>query len=651
MKKIFNLFIILLLSVILLACDNIVPTEDEIRWDGLVDFNLEINEESPNYLENINVFVNNDTNITDLVTYNDEEVILSVEGKYSLYYNLTYKGKDYFKQVFVIVIDSNKEVIVTWEGLSNFNLIKDDDKPNYLSNVKAFVNDLEDITNQVFINDDNVNLSKVGTYDLYYIVKYNNQEYFEKVLVIVKSDPNSDEIELFKLNVFHINDLHGAVLEESNQIGLSKTANLILETNKLDGNEVVFIANGDILQGQLISNYFHGASIIDAFNYMNVDAMVVGNHEFDWGLDKVLSYFNNENEIQANFPLLGANIVDTRTNERPQGIDPYVILDKGGLKVGVIGLIGKLEGSISYEFVKDYLFTDAVASYKKYAKELRDSGVDMVIAAIHDSGSSFNYEVANLTGDLKVDLIFNAHTHQPYINPINNKVIMQSAANGTHIGHVTYDVTSDKNISLDQYNNLEKNDHLLLTQDNAEVLEVINEYYLIVEDLIKTELMTSGNTYGIGEMTEFMAKAMRIKLGVDIAYHNTGGTRTSLSHGEMITIETLYQMIPFDNQIITLELTGYDIKRLSNTSDIDPSLISTSDLDNNTYYKVATHSYIYGDGSNFRNARNVQITSYYIRDVLIEAFEQLSLTNTVFYTHLDFDFNTNKNKHIFNSLD
>ena len=89
-------------------------------------------------------------------------------------------------------------------------------------------------------------------------------------------------------------------------IGLDYFANVIMAEQ--EDKDVLFITGGDILQGQLLSNHFYGESIIFALNEMKLDAFVIGNHEFDWGLEKVLGYFNGENEIQADFPFLGANV-------------------------------------------------------------------------------------------------------------------------------------------------------------------------------------------------------------------------------------------------------------------------------------------------------------------------------------------------------
>lgn len=105
-----------------------------------------------------------------------------------------------------------------------------------------------------------------------------------------------------------INDTHGAFVDNQYP-GVERLASLIKQL----GDEYIKIANGDILQGSYISNILCGYPMIDALNNMNFNAYVIGNHEFDWGLDKIAEYKDgNLTNGEANFPFLGANIIDKK---------------------------------------------------------------------------------------------------------------------------------------------------------------------------------------------------------------------------------------------------------------------------------------------------------------------------------------------------
>ena len=95
-------------------------------------------------------------------------------------------------------------------------------------------------------------------------------------------------------------------------------------------------------------------------NDIGFTAMTLGNHEFDWGLDKIAKYKDGDlTNGEANFPFLGANIFYKGTNRRPDWIDPYTIVDYNGLKVGIVGVVGGTqESSILALNVAEYDFLD-----------------------------------------------------------------------------------------------------------------------------------------------------------------------------------------------------------------------------------------------------------------------------------------------------
>ena len=184
--------------------------------------------------------------------------------------------------------------------------------------------------------------------------------------------------------VFMINDTHGA-FNDGDFPGFTKLSTVIKTVENSYG-EIIKIGNGDLFQGSYISNIFYGLPIIEGMNLMEFDAFVIGNHDFDWGLDKIKVYYDgNVENGEATFPILGANVYEKSTNQRVDWIDPYTIVEKNGVKVGIIGLIGyNLESSILAENVADYDFVYPVTLVSDYAKELREElGCDSVIVSIH----------------------------------------------------------------------------------------------------------------------------------------------------------------------------------------------------------------------------------------------------------------------------
>ena len=142
----------------------------------------------------------------------------------------------------------------------------------------------------------------------------------------------------YSVNFFMINDTHGIFVDEQEFPGMGRVSSLI---NELESNnkDYIKIANGDIFQGTYISATLYGKPLVDALNAIDFEAFVLGNHEFDWGLDKIAVYKDgNEANGEANFPFLGANIIDKSDKEIVDWVDPYVVVEYDGFKVGVIGV-------------------------------------------------------------------------------------------------------------------------------------------------------------------------------------------------------------------------------------------------------------------------------------------------------------------------
>src|SRR5438067_4686487 len=153
-----------------------------------------------------------------------------------------------------------------------------------------------------------------------------------------------------RLMVIGINDTHGALLSVPPPKWISSSTrsdiggaewfagymNAIRADYKAKGGEVVILDAGDEFQGTLISNEFRGKSVTDVYNAVGVTAGAIGNHEFDFTVPVL-----KERMAQSKFPILAANIFLKGTKTRPDWAKPSVLVDQGGIKIGIIGLATK----------------------------------------------------------------------------------------------------------------------------------------------------------------------------------------------------------------------------------------------------------------------------------------------------------------------
>ena len=422
------------------------------------------------------------------------------------------------------------------------------------------------------------------------------------------------------IDVFMINDTHGAFLD-GEYPGLSRISQF-LNINDPD-KKFIKVANGDIFQGSYLSNSYYGLPFIEAFNELDFDCFVIGNHEFDWGLDKIAVYKDgNLNNGEAEFPFLGANIIDKRTNKMPEWIDPYTIVERNGIRVGIIGLIGEQqESSILKEFVTDFEFLDAIPLIEKYAYELRNEKFcDIVILSIHDYDEKLNEKVAKINDDSLIDLILCGHTHtnnlQEFVRIDGKKILaVQNQDKNKTASHVKMDVvnkeyikSSFERIYLSNYN-----------MDSA--FNSLFEKYSQYEEDNNRLLGNTKNQISKDTLGYYATSAMTEYFSVDYSVMNVAGIRSNIQIGD-IMVSDVFNALPFNNEVFIVELAGYEIKSLYNKN--SEFLYFDKDFDinkiiNNETYSIAVIDYVF-TGVYYTEFKNKE---YYdsdtiLRDLLIQ---------------------------------
>lgn len=400
----------------------------------------------------------------------------------------------------------------------------------------------------------------------------------------------------YDLNFYYLNDTHGAIMEGAYEIGFAKLGNLIIDEFKNKPEETVFITGGDMFQGQLISNLNRGELMVNLLNEMQLDAFVIGNHEFDWGIDVILDFANgtNANNVKANFPILGANIHKKGSTDLLEGIEPYTIIERNGLEIGIIGVIGDtLESSIAHRRINEYEFSNGQAAINKYYLELtNEKEVDMVVVVNHGDDYYFN----NFAASLGANAIFNGHTHQVNEGFANGSTpFMQAGSNGYQLGLMSfkYQVTNGLHSNVDHVQNT------FLRQANDQRLQV--EHPLLAE-LIEAEIdlrgrerfedvvITTGEYMNRTQLSEFITRAIVAYTGADIAFHNSGGTRTEFDRFQELRESDIFQVFPFDNDIVLVKVKG---STLSSYGTRNPHYSTITNIEADKTYIVALNDYMY----------------------------------------------------------
>ena len=205
--------------------------------------------------------------------------------------------------------------------------------------------------------------------------------------------------------------------------------------------DVLLFDCGDISQGTPYYNLFKGEVEIKSMNLMKYDAMTIGNHEFDFGMDNMARLFR-----MANFPVVCANYDMTGTVL--EGIvKPYVVLERSGLKIGVFGISPKLEGLVQADKCEGVVYKDPVATAQEMADLLKNKEhCDVVICLSHlgiHSGADESEEYDNnlVVKTRNIDVILGGHTHTNMEHPAiyqnadgKDVPIMHVGKSGVYVG-------------------------------------------------------------------------------------------------------------------------------------------------------------------------------------------------------------------------
>jgi len=457
----------------------------------------------------------------------------------------------------------------------------------------------------------------------------------KKTPVVIPVDcdvtPEHEECVIDYLDIYYLNDFHGSILETDDYIGFANISNFLITKKEQNPENTIILAGGDMLQGSAMSNYYYGLSTITLMNEMYFDAFGIGNHEFDWGLEVVTNYFDGDQlNGEANFPLLGANVYLKGTTTNPDGIEPYTIIERGEFKIGIIGTVAYgLEYAISGSKIEDYEFAAPVPIIEEYATYLRtEADCDFVILVSHDPGTTLNIQASALSGDAKLDAIFNAHSHSEYVSTNMGLPILQAGSNGKYVGYVRLNLTNSV-VSSYTLENLTYYSDELLRSPNQTVLDLINVYKDETDAIFNSPLITTDEYLSKTDLSNWISKLMRASTDSDIGFQNSGGTRVNVDDQTIINNSVLYEIWPFDNVIITAYIKGSDVKTMMKNLLYDTDI---SNFNDETYYKIATNDYVFDQYKDFfTNSNQITNTGVLLRDLAKDEFTLQGATYPYFY--------------------
>lgn len=384
------------------------------------------------------------------------------------------------------------------------------------------------------------------------------------------------------LQLIETSDVHGAFfpynfIERRSMKGtMARVSSYISKQRKEYGNNLILLDNGDILQGQPTCYYTNYIKTelpnvaAEVVNYLKYDAQIFGNHDIETGhtvYDKWIK--------EVNCPMLAANVINTKTN-LPY-CSPYIILEREGVRVAVIGLLTPaIPNWLHQNLWTGMRFEEMVGSARKWMRVLQEkekadviiglfhSGWDGGIATLHYDEDATKKIAEEVNG---FDVIFYGHDHTERVETLDNGVVcLDPSCNALKVAQTT--LTLKK-----------KNGHWIIIGKKAELVDITSEpideifmghfqsqidsvraYVDRQIGLFKTFICSFDSFFGPAPFTDYIHELQLEMTHADVSF-NAPLTYNSKIQAGPVYVSDMFKLYRYENQIYVLRMTGEEIRK------------------------------------------------------------------------------------------
>lgn len=373
------------------------------------------------------------------------------------------------------------------------------------------------------------------------------------------------------ITILHANDIHGQLFFRPTKDfvmhgGISMLADYVRKTRKQNTNTFFGIC-GDILQEDITGSDYKGTNTVALLNSLNPEAVSLGNHELDYGLAHLLIF-----KQCLRSPIINANIMVEKINHPL--FEPSKIFQCGNVKLLIIGLIPEdfFKKINSDEFCRNMLsYKDSYTAIKEEIEKHKADKPDLTIIMSHYGIDGDKTLIENMPEDCHIDLVLGGHTHIDMDKPeiIKGIPIAQSSYGTTHIGRFEIDI-DEENGGITNWNweRVEINstfcdfdmelDELADTVINTRKKPTVKKKLCDMSDIYKHE----SRLYET-ELGDIVSDAFKELYDVDLVILQSGSIRSPECPKELYNTD-LHKLYPFDDEFLSVELTGKQIKSMFN---------------------------------------------------------------------------------------
>jgi 2',3'-cyclic-nucleotide 2'-phosphodiesterase/3'-nucleotidase len=369
------------------------------------------------------------------------------------------------------------------------------------------------------------------------------------------------QMKTIQLDILAHADFSGRIRQTRDLPGLSRFAYEINQIRHKNPDGTLLLDAGD----QFCCNYWGGVPVAKAQNLICTDAMCLGNHEFDWGEE-----FLQEAVQAAEFPVLCANIIEKDTHQYVTGVKPWVILEKAGVKIGILGLTTEYTPyMVTASYFAPYQVADTVNISIQMIADMKQAGAELIVVLSH---FPFYIDKDGISGELpkimaklpKTDVFVGGHIPGDYADVYQDTVVLKAGFGGKSLAHAR--------LLLDpQTKTIVKRECTIIPvgvkgQRDTTALEYEQKVTNPFSDFFETKLAELDERWELHlseecKLGNFLADAMRKSGNTDIAYMNATCGGGALEPGA-VTKQDIVEVTGFNDPIYTGIMTGKQIHEL-----------------------------------------------------------------------------------------
>ncbi len=352
--------------------------------------------------------------------------------------------------------------------------------------------------------------------------------------------------------------------------------------------DAIALSTGDMFAGSAISSQFFGASTAEVMKALQYRAGALGNHDLDLGLDTLQQF-----RAASGVTMLAANLKDKEKSEHPLKIEPFTVITREGVKVGVVGLTSEKTIAAPVSGRSDGLeLISTEAALPPALEGVRKAGAEVVVVVVDDCFTSLS-KMFEAHPDWSADLVVGSRCDGANEAKVRDVPFFSVGDDCSFYVSASIDVTVDGKKTV----KVARTALDLKVTEDADLVALRARWQAKLDEQLGAVIGFSGSGLKADspQLRTLVATAMRDETKSDAALINRKGVRAELPKGKL-TKAHIYSMIPFENAVLTVVVKGEVLEKLK--ANPEAVMLMPAKFDKTKEYQLVTTEYLYfgGDG-------------------------------------------------------